>query len=110
MSIRIIDNKKIDITNDEWDMYQQICRSYDRPNFKGESLFSDLFETDDAGMISFLRPPSSKHISMEVFMFVIAIMTHQHLRVGQNKINTVCARAQSKIDQLDEILNKMSRS
>lgn len=80
MSARVIDYKKIDLTEDEWTMYQSICRSYDRPNSKGEELFKDLFETDEEGIIIFLKPPSKVFTSMEVFLFLMSIMQHQHLR------------------------------
>lgn len=68
------------MTHDEWLMYQSICRSYDRTNFKGEDLFKELFETDDNGRIIFLKPPSTRHTSMEVFLFIAILMQHQHLR------------------------------
>jgi len=78
--IRIIDNKKLALTQSEWDMYQSICRSYDRANFKGEELFKDLFESDNDGIIIFLKPPSSRYTSIEVFLFISAIFLHQHVR------------------------------
>ena len=79
-SIKIIDNKKLALTPSEWDMYQSICRSYDRPYFKGEELFKDLFQSDNDGIIIFLKPPSSRYTSMEVFLFISGLMVHQHVR------------------------------
>ena len=75
--MHIIDNKKVALTQNEWDMYQSICKSYDRQNFKGEDLFKDLFETDDNGIIIFLKPPS------------IALMT-QNLIVLLVKFEVIC--------------------
>jgi hypothetical protein len=58
MAYRIINNKRIDLTEDEWRLYQEICRSYDKPNFKGSDLFAELFETDAKGIITYLKPPT----------------------------------------------------
>ena len=57
MGIRVVDNKKLDMTDDEWTMYQQIVKSYTTLSDKGEDLFMELFETDEEGIIIFLRPP-----------------------------------------------------
>lgn len=73
--MRIIDNKKIDLTNDEFLMYESICASYKQ----GKFLFTDLFETDDEGIIVYLKPPK-KMFTMEVVCFLQNIMVHQHLR------------------------------
>lgn len=78
--IRIIDFKKIDITDDEWNQYQDICNSYNRPNFKGTDLFKGLFETDEKGIIVLLKPPVH-YTSMEVYLFIMSLMQQQHLRL-----------------------------
>lgn len=100
--IRIIDNRKINMTDDEWNMYSGICRSYDRPSFKGEELFRDLFETDDNGIIVFLKPPSNRHTSMEVFMFMSIVMQHQHIRLMQKKVDDLCEEVREKVKKLTE--------
>ncbi|NJO18721.1 MAG: hypothetical protein HC877_24275 [Thioploca sp.] len=66
---RIIDHKAIDMTDDEFRLYNQICRSYDRTNFKGEDLFKDHFESNNDGIILFVRPPNKKYSSLEVYTF-----------------------------------------
>jgi len=102
MPIKIIDNKKIEMTDDEFRMYTEICRSYDRPSFKGEELFRNLFESDDNGIIVFLRPPSDRHISMEVFMFMQIVMQHQHLRMMHQKVDNLCNELKEKVSKLIE--------
>jgi hypothetical protein len=100
--IRVIDNKKIDLTNDEWDLYQQICKSYDveRRGVRGKDLFIDLFETDENGIIIFLKPPQS-YTSMEVYMFLVGIMVHQHLGVASSYIDKVAIKLDGKIKEID---------
>ena len=97
--IRIIDYKKVDLTDDEYQMYQNICRSYDRPNFKGEDLFRDIFETDDDGFIVFLKPPTKHFTSMEVFLFVCSIMQHQHLRRLEQRVDDAIERMEKLITE-----------
>ncbi len=107
MSIRIIDSKKVDLTEDEWILYQNIVKSYTTSTNNGNDLFSDLFETDDNGIIIFLRPPSKRQTSFEVFLFLVSIMNHQHLRELRKEVDDVCMQMKNKIKEIDEKLLKL---
>lgn len=97
--IRIIDNKRVELTNDEFALYQEICKSYDRPPAtKGSDLFQGLFETDNDGMIVFLKPPSVRHTSMEVFLFVVCIMHQQAMRRQQEQVDKLCKEMREKVE------------
>ena len=102
--MRIIDNKKIDLTDDEWSMYKNIVKSYTTNTNKGEDLFIDLFETDESGMIIFVKPPSKRQTSFEVFLFIISVMVHQHLRSSNKQVDDVCNQMKAKMKELDEQL------
>jgi|SRR6185369_5463820 len=91
MSIRVVNNRKLEMTDDEWEMYQKIVQSYTDVTGKGEDLFIDLFEANDDGIIIFLKPPSKRRTSLEVFLFLMALMQHQHLRLMHNQIDEVVA-------------------
>lgn len=91
MAIRVVDNKKLEMTDDEWDMYQKIVKSYTDMTGKGEDLFMDLFETNEDGVIIFLKPPSKRRTSLEVFLFLMSLMQHQHLRLMHNQIDEAVA-------------------
>lgn len=91
MPIKVIDNKKVEMTEDEWSMYQKIVKSYTDVTGKGEDLFIDLFQTDDNGIIVFLRPPSKRRTSLEVFLFLMALMQHQHLRQMHQQVDEAVA-------------------
>lgn len=105
--MRVIDNKKIDLTNDEWNMYQKIVKSYTTLTNKGEDLFIDLFETDDAGIIIYLKPPSKRQTSFEVYLFLMSIMVHQHLRVMHNQVSDISTQMKAKINELDKKLQQL---
>ncbi len=96
MGIRVVDNKKLDMTDDEWTMYQQIIKSYTTISNKGEDLFMELFETDDEGIIVFLRPPSKRQTSLQVFLFLMALMQHQHLRSMRKQVTEAIAEMKKK--------------
>lgn len=81
MAIRVVNNKKVEMTEDEWDRYNKIVKSYTDMTGKGEDLFMDLFETNDEGIILMLNPPSKRRTSLEVFLFLMALMQQQHLRL-----------------------------
>lgn len=88
--MRVIDHKKIDLTADEWKMYQDLLAGYD-PKTKPEMLFHDLFETDDDGIIIFLKPPKQNYFTMEVFLFLMSIMQNQHLRIMYKRVDEAIA-------------------
>ena len=97
MPIQVVDNKKLDMTNDEWQMYDKIVKSYTTATNKGEDLFKDLFETDANGIIIFLRPPSKFRTSFEVFLFLMSIMQHQHLRLMHQQVDDLCKQVKEKL-------------
>jgi hypothetical protein len=89
--IRVVDNKKVEMTDDEYEMYNKIVKSYTDITGKGEDLFIDLFESNDDGVIIFLKPPSKRRTSLEVFLFLMAVMQHQHLRLMHQQIDEAVA-------------------
>jgi len=105
--MKIIDNKKIDITDQEYDAYIKICRSYDRTSFKGEELFKELFETDNAGIITFIRPPSTKYTSFEVVSFAFYLYNTQQIRIIKKQCDLLLAQTNEKVN---EALAKLTAS
>lgn len=95
--IRIICNKKIDLTDDEWNLFNQICDSY--KEYGGEILFEDLFETDNDGLIKFIKPPSKRQTSMEIFMFIVAIFNHQHNRQMYKQFDDLAKQVRDKLNE-----------
>lgn len=96
MALKIIGYKKVDLTDDEFETYQQIKESYTRDNFNGEELFVDLFETDDTGNITFIKATGNKQTSMEVLFFVMNLMLNQWLRASAKRINYFIKYSETK--------------
>ena len=86
------------MTEDEWNMYQKIVKSYTTATNKGEDLFIDLFETDQEGIIIFLKPPSRRQSTLEVFLFLMALMQHQHLRQMHAQVDDIVSQLKKKKD------------
>lgn len=108
--IRIIDNKKVDVTEDEYQAYQKLCRSYDRPNFKGEQLFIEHFESNNDGIILFVKPPHHKYSSLEVYCFLVSIMTNQHLRLAHLQVEMLVKEAREIIINLMEEIKELKKT
>lgn len=106
---QVIDNKKVEITHDEWLMYEKIVKSYTSLTNKGEDLFMDLFEVDNNGIIMFLKPPSKRQTSFEVFLFLMSLMVHQHLRVMHSQVIDICDQMKGKIKEVDDKLLELSK-
>lgn len=104
MAIRIIDNKKVNMTDAEFEYYFGICRSYDRQSFKGEEMFKGLFESDDNGMIVFIHPPKAKATSMECYLYIIGVMHMQAVRAMFQKNELLSKRLE---DRVEEALKKL---
>lgn len=100
MSFRIISNQKVEMTDDEWELYENICKSYSKPNFKGENLFNGLFKSDEgSGIIMFLIPPTT-FTSFEVFFFLASLMQQQHLRQMHAQIDDLVIQVKTKLTEL----------
>jgi hypothetical protein len=79
--IKGIDNKKVDITEVEYKYYQELVKKC------GADSFSDLFETDEEGRITIVRP--TKSISWDVMFFVQNLMINQHMRSNDKRISAL---------------------
>lgn len=110
MAIKIVDNKKLEMTKDESEMYVRICKSYDAIDFKGSDLFVDLFESDENGIIVFLKPPSKRATTLEAYLFLVSLMVQQHLRIMHNDAADMANQIKSKIKELDEKIAKIKEN
>jgi hypothetical protein len=100
MSIKIIDNQKVEMTDDEFQYYQDICKNYDRPNYQGKEIFKSLFEVDDRGIIVFIKPPSTRQTSMEAYLFITSIFWHQHMRLLHQKVDNFLSSSREEFNKL----------
>lgn len=98
------------MSSDEYNTYLKICKSYDEGNNKGSDLFIDLFESDDEGIILFLRPPSKRATTMEAFLFLTSLMIQQHLRINYLQIDNFATQFKDKFKQLEDRISKLEKN
>lgn len=104
---KIIDNKQVDITHDEYELYKRICESYDRPNFEGKELFKEHFEVNAHGIITMVKPPQGKYTTMEVHAFLLSLAQNQHLRLMHEQLNMFVKEASQRIIEVFEENEKL---
>jgi hypothetical protein len=104
MAIRIVDYKPLDLTEEEYAMYQGIVSSYNTHTNKGEQLFQDLFETNDDGIITILKPPTKQRTTLEVFLFLMAVSQNQHLRCMHAQVDDIVRQFKAKMVEVDKKL------
>ncbi len=97
------------MSDDEYSLYQDICSSYDSAGYKGSDLFLDLFESDDNGVILFLKPPRKRSTTMEVFLFLSGLMTQQHLRINYMQIEDLTNQIKNKLNDFEQRLSKLEK-
>lgn len=105
MSLRIIDNKRIDMTDSEYESYQSICETYTQ----GKDLFRDLFEVDSEGVIVFIKTPK-KMFSLEALLFVQNLMVHQHLRRIYSEFSSSVNEMNRMKEEISLILNELKEN
>ena len=92
MQKRVISNQFVLMDDEEWQYYQEICRSYDKPpSVKGSELFADLIVSDDDGIITYVKAPSVRQTSMEIWLFLNGIFTRQQMRLMRGQVDNAIA-------------------
>lgn len=102
--MRIVDNKRVNMTSDEGTIFDSIVKSNTTATNKGEDLFIGLFETNDEGIILFLRPPDKRQTTMQVWLFLMSLQQHQHLRQMYKEVGFICDQMKEKMAELDKKL------
>jgi hypothetical protein len=110
MSQYIVAFRRLDMTPEEWELYQSIVQSYTSPTNKGEDLFHDLFETDDNGIITLLKPPTTKRSSFEVVLFLVNLYVQQHIRLMYGEIAEMADQIKDKLAEIDDKLAKLTKT
>lgn len=78
--IRAIDNKPLELSNDEFEYYMLLVNAF------GTNVFQDTFETNEEpsniqhGWITLVKPPLNKNLPMGVIFFLFNVMLNQRAR------------------------------
>ncbi len=104
---RVVDNKKIEMTDSEFAEFEKICKASDRPNFKGEELFKDKFVTDDNGKIVYIKALGNRYVSFEAVFFLMNLMQNQHLRSMYDEVDSKLRQISEKEKELEQIIQRL---
>jgi len=83
---KVIAFKQVDITEEEYSYYLRLVEQFTTPTYDGKEQFRDIFDVDEDGCISFIRPPLSKQVGWGVLFFLQNLMINQRLRRIEKKI------------------------
>lgn len=80
MARRVVDYKSVEMTDEEWQYYQEIVKEFSSGSYSGTEQFRGVFEVDGDGCISIIRPPLKKEVAWAVILFLQNLMINQRLR------------------------------
>jgi hypothetical protein len=89
--IRAVGNKRLELSDNEFDYYSSLKEQF------GDSEFVGLFKTDKNGIILSVSPPVDKTVSMGIVFFILNVMMNQRVRALDGKINKVM-EFENKVD------------
>ncbi len=78
--LHIIDFKQVDMTNEEFEYYNQLVTSFTNGTYSGKDMFHDMFNVDSEGCITVIRPPLGKEVAWAAILFLQNLMINQRLR------------------------------
>jgi hypothetical protein len=55
-----------------------------------------------------LKPPSKYRTSFEVFLFLMSIFQHQHLRLMHREVTDICTQMKAKMQELEDKISQKS--
>lgn len=80
MPKKIIDYKEVDMTDEEYEYYQQVVITFSDGMYSGKEQFRDTFEVDEDGCIILIKPPLKKQVAWAVLFFLQNLMLNQRIR------------------------------
>jgi len=99
--MKLVGNKNIDITDEEYDYYLKLIERFKDENSTGEIYFQSLFDTDKNGFITLIR--TDKSIPWAVLFFAQQIMINQRLRISDSLMGPV----KKTLGRLDDLEKRM---
>jgi hypothetical protein len=91
--IRALANKRIDLSDEEYNYYKILSEKYGTDSFRG------LFETDKNGIITSVSPPLDGQTPMATIFFMLNVMFTQRMRILDAKIGKL-NDLEEKVDQI----------
>ena len=97
--MKIVDYKKVDMSEAEFDYYKEIVKTVSDNKVDGESYFRGLFDTDKDGLITLIK--TNKSIPWSVLFFIQQVQINQRLRLIDDKVKEI-NNLQERVKKLEE--------
>jgi len=93
--IKAVGNKRLNLTKEEFDNYEELTKIVDKQEFVG------LFDTDKNGNIVSICIDPKNNISMATIMFINQVMMNQRFKIYYEEIIKNSKKILEKILELD---------
>jgi len=92
----------VDMTDEEHAYYRRLVESFTEGGVKGHEYFQDVFDADEDGCITMIRPPVGKPLPWAVIVFLQNLMINQQLRKQERFLESRLAEIESKIGEMKD--------
>lgn len=89
MSRKIIDFKSVDMLPEEYEYYLSLVNEFTLGGYSGKEQFRDMFEVDDDGCITIIKPPLKKEVGWAIILFLQNLMINQRLRRMEKRVTEI---------------------
>lgn len=89
MPRRIIDFKSVDMLPEEYEYYLSLVNEFTLGGYSGKEQFRDMFEVDDDGCITIIKPPLKKEVGWAIILFLQNLMINQRLRRMEKRVTEI---------------------
>lgn len=96
--IRHISGRIVDMTNVEFEYYEELAKVF------GENVFENSFTSDDEGRIIAVTPSPTEPTSMAIIFFLLNLMMNQRLRAIDAKLTKI-NELEDRISEIEKRLN-----
>lgn len=95
---KVIDYKKIDMTESEFEYYKHLVKTFSDDKIDGAVYFKDLFDVDSAGLITLIK--TDKSVPWAILFFIQQLMISQRLRFVDD-INKTFKKINNRLKKLE---------
>lgn len=86
MPRKIIDFKSVNMLPEEYEYYLSLVNEFTFGGYSGKEQFRDMFEVDDDGCITMIKPPLKKEVGWAIILFLQNLMINQRLRRMEKRV------------------------
>jgi hypothetical protein len=94
--IKAIDNKRVDINDEEYAYYKKLIAAF------GEDELKDLFQSDAHGMITAVTPATNRPTALLLVFFFLNLMLNQRLRRMETQYEARLSELEARLKKIEK--------